>query len=437
MKTFKELYEEHYWVLDEALHSDIEHAIKSPQVPAHERQTHVAIAIRRAIANHQDTGLDDVHPKKGSSRAVYFPREEHHFTLDGKPAKTKTVMKVAYPGHLDAHNYSGKLLGEHQNKTEADPPTNQHHGIISKDEHGNFHTNKNGVLPPLFHAHDEHHWLHAGRVDPVDHHQFEHLTKTKGFPKGISHDQFWKNLMHHHDEAHGRVRPRTEEEEKLDKHPLLRKMHKFISQRGQHPADLDLRNLGQWTHPHTGKKHIVVADYGFSHDVVKHYGDARENQHHHDQSKGYQPVHSGIDHPSVPLSNLPTRHRPNVPPPLPGKTQTSGGIFTRERKHKQDVSFAKKQMKLRFKGHHVPSATEDFNNKYHGLNSQERNERIAADMGRDAKSDYRREKEKMAGKKKYVTTKNGGLKLNNKSKSPGMNTILSKIRKIVRKQDHA
>lgn len=279
MKTIRELrlYEQ-YQLITEALHPSIQAAIDSNIHPKHKLKA-VAAAIKKVATDGEDTGLEHGNkPKKGSSRAVYFPKDEHKYNLDGKEAKSKTVVKVAYPGALDKYNRSGALLGEHQNNTEADHYINQQHGMLHRDEHGNYHTNhEHGVLAPMFEAHHDGHYIHHGRVRPLKKGDFRKLTKTPEHPDGISHDELYCHLNNEHERAHGRPARYMESDEQAEhtaSHPLVRKMHHFIANAGQHPGDLVQSNLGVWKHPHTGKEHIVVADYGFSHEVAKHYQEA-------------------------------------------------------------------------------------------------------------------------------------------------------------------
>ena len=42
-----------------------------------------------------------------------------------------------------------------------------------------------------------------------------------------------------------------------------------------HPADFAKRNMGVWSHPVSGGKHIVLSDYGASEDVLKEYRKAQ------------------------------------------------------------------------------------------------------------------------------------------------------------------
>lgn len=266
-------------ILDEELHPELQSAIDANVTPSH-RIKLMSAAIRSALKQGHDTGLEDAKPKKGSSRAVFFPKDPHPINLDGHDTHVHTVLKVAFPGQLDKYNRSGKLLGEHQNLTEAEPFTNQHYGIITKHSYtGNWTTNhESGILPPMLDAHHEGHHLLVGRVQPIKAGDFRQLTKAEGFKKGISHDEMYHALLTHHFESHGKGHyGRPENMDELEHHPFINKMHNFITSTNQHPGDLGKRNMGVWEHPLTKERHLVVADYGYSHDVAKHYADARNN----------------------------------------------------------------------------------------------------------------------------------------------------------------
>lgn len=43
-------------------------------------------------------------------------------------------------------------------------------------------------------------------------------------------------------------------------------------------GDFSPRNMGIWTHPHTGKKHVVLSDFGASNEILGLYDKARKNK---------------------------------------------------------------------------------------------------------------------------------------------------------------
>lgn len=286
MKSFREYINE-LPVVSEEIHQNITNILNSENVhPAH-KLSRISGEIRGMIKRGETTGLEDSKPKKGSSRAVFFPSEPTKIHLDGKEAHIHTALKVAFPGQLDKHNKSGSLLGEHQNRVEGEHFTNHHYGIIRKvgeDAHGTprFETNHDaGILAPMLHAHEEGHHIHFGRIEPIKAGDFKSLTKTKEFPKGISHEEFHEALNHHHALAHGQNHYGKLSEDRINElheHPLVEKAQNYVADTNAHPGDLNKRNMGIWTHPHTGERHIVISDYGFNGDVAKHYNDCRKNQ---------------------------------------------------------------------------------------------------------------------------------------------------------------
>jgi hypothetical protein len=273
-------------MVSEEIHQAVQAVLDADHIPVEHKLNHVSGAIKRAIKSGEDTGLQDSKPKKGSSRAVFFPKEPTKIHLDGKEAHVHTALKVAFPGQLDKYNKSGALLGEHQNMVEGDHFINHHHNIIREvgqheDGTKKFETNKHGVLAPMIHSHEEGHHVLMGKVDPIKAGDFKSLTKTTEHPKGISHDELYDHLNHHYAQAHGQKHYGKTSEKRLseiDEHPLVENMHDYMGLSGAHPGDLNKRNMGVWTHPHTGEKHIVVSDYGFTGEVAKHYNDARKNQ---------------------------------------------------------------------------------------------------------------------------------------------------------------
>lgn len=272
----KPLYD-HMYMIDEELHPDLQAELESPQGKT--RLPRFAKKVRTMIKSGQDTGLQDDKPKKGSSRAVFFPKAPHPVHVDGKPVQIPTVVKIAFHGQLDHFNKSGMLLGEHQNLTERDPFSQQHYSILSPTDKPHHYTtnHERGILAPVFDSHVDGHYLHMARIRPLKKGEFRELTKTPEFPKGISHTDMYHTLMHHHEEAHGRHYPfMSPDVDKFTEHPLINKMLDFVQTAGQHPGDYATRNMGVFDHP-DGSRHIVVSDYGFSHSVAQEYNNARKN----------------------------------------------------------------------------------------------------------------------------------------------------------------
>lgn len=273
-------------VINEEIHDEIKNIIHSDTMSSKYKNHQIAKTARDLLAKGVDSGLEDSKPKKGSSRAVYFPSEPKKIILDGKEAHMPTALKIAFPGKLDPYTGNHELLGEMQNRVEADRFARDHYGIIRQDDNGHFETNHDrGILAPVVSAHgddgnDKHHWIEMGKISKIGSGDFRRLTKTSEFPKGISHQEFYDAVNREHSHAHGGSHYSEYDDEHLDKvvdHPLVEKAINVSYDTGMHPGDLHKTNLGIWKHPHTGEEHIVISDYGFSKDIAKEYTNARRN----------------------------------------------------------------------------------------------------------------------------------------------------------------
>lgn len=268
------------YILSEELHSDIQSAMDSETDPKQKLNAVTKVA-RGLIAKGQDTGLESDKPKKGSSRAVFFPKQPKKINLDGHDVETPSAVKIAFAGSLDKYNKSGRLLGQHQNEVESDHWINRAYGIASPDHEGKWHTNEEGILPPHFGHHEDHHHLEMGRVEKITSKGFKDATKHPDFPKGITHKEFYDTVVHNWAQAHGqRHYCGTSEErmEQLQDHPLISKVTDFVGNTDNHPADMNTGNMGLWHHPVTGKKHVVLSDFGFSKNVAREYNEARKEK---------------------------------------------------------------------------------------------------------------------------------------------------------------
>lgn len=264
------------------LHPEINEHLESGNIHSPAVLSAVTKTARRLIKAGHSTGFESDRPKKGSSRAVFFPSEPHKIILDGKPTGAHSVVKIAFPGVLDKYTGDETLLGQHQNSIENDYFAQKHWGVLRrKDDHsGHFETNhETGILPPVFDSHPNDHWLHMGRIRKAKAADWKKLTKTPDFPKGITHEQMYDTLMHHYAQAHGQKWHAAEKHDidKLSEHPFIHTVNDFVATMGQHPGDYHVDNMGVYEHPH-GSKHLVISDYGFSTEVAKMYHNARKNQ---------------------------------------------------------------------------------------------------------------------------------------------------------------
>lgn len=190
----------------------------------------------------------------GASRMYYKVNTPESITLDNKPATIHTGIKIPYLGSLDTDHAT---VGVEQNSGEQSKEYEPYH-IIRKDEHGNYHTNSNGILASTIG--NGSHWnemLHTTKLTDLN--RLEDHTKTETHPNGITHTQMndlidsiysWKQSNF------------TPEETHILKHPLMKKIMHLIDNTKISHHDISKDNIGIWTHPHTNESHPVIIDYG-------------------------------------------------------------------------------------------------------------------------------------------------------------------------------
>ena len=271
-------------VLSEQIHKELQDILDSDVISPHDKLDHVVEHVRDMKREGKETGLIGDIPKTGSSRAVFFVKGGKDITLDGKPANVGTALKIAFPGKIESEMYPDtkrKLFGERQNEAEADRLMTHHHGVIRRNDDGTWHTNPDGVIPPLFGHHPEFHHIETARVSPFREAKFREATKTPEFPDGITHREFHDTLMHNHIIAHGgqgwhhgETDPSLMEAYFIH-HPFVKNVQQFASDSGVHPIDFHEDNVGTWQHPHTGKLHPILLDYGYRNDIAHDYTDMR------------------------------------------------------------------------------------------------------------------------------------------------------------------
>lgn len=274
-------------IITESLHPDIKADLESDS-PIEHKFTRLTKTIRGIAQKNEDSGLETNKPAKGSSRAVFFPKEPKKITIEGKEASVPSVVKVAFKSPLDPYTGHHSLLGEEQNRIESDRWTNNTYGVLRHNEGNDYSHNPDGVLPPHFGHHEDHHWLEMGRITKLNSADVKEATKTKEFPKGITMKQFTETVQAHHDLANGRT-PYKHDQEKFDKlseHPLIDSIVSLMSNTGLHPNEFSPRNMGIWKHPHTGQKHVVLADYGANDKILKLYGKARQEKYNRNRYRG-------------------------------------------------------------------------------------------------------------------------------------------------------
>lgn len=267
--------------INEELHDHLQKVLDMDTRYPEKKLTSFSTTARRLLKSGEDTGLESDKPKKGSSRAVFFPKDGRHVHIDGKPVHMPTAVKIAFPGELDKYKTAGeRLLGEHQNEVEADHFTRNHYGMLREEDEGHYSTNHHGVLAPVVGNHHEHHYLEMGKVSPLTKSKFQQLTKTDSHPNGLKFDDMYHALNKEYSDAHGNHYsvPKGHTEEKHDhimQHPFVSNLHDMMLNTGMHPGDLRSANMGVWKHPHTGQEHPVVSDYGFNTDIAKRYQERR------------------------------------------------------------------------------------------------------------------------------------------------------------------
>lgn len=266
-----------YLITEAEIHPDIM-AAAGANFSKHYRFSHVTKTMRGLVKKGLPTGMANDKPAKGSSRAVFFPEEDHKVKIDGQEHAVPHVVKIAFSGTLDKHlPHDHPLLGQMQNEHESS--VSFHHSVLKRIGHNEFETNDDGFLPPHFDNHDDHHWMQVGKIEKIDTKGFKEATKTDDFPKGITHKQFYSAVNHEWEASNGRTAwmPKDKDHEKLCEHPLVNRAINFCLNTDTHPGDFVARNMGVWHNPATGQKHIVAADAGFSKTVAKAYQTARQN----------------------------------------------------------------------------------------------------------------------------------------------------------------
>jgi hypothetical protein len=290
MKSFQQILEEVSSALDDAytealneeLHPELKDILHDEvNNKWNQKLTRISKKMRELTGRGENTGISGDKPKKGSSRAVFFPTSPKKLKIDGRDTDAHTAVKIAFKGQLDNHTEEKRTLGEHQNEIEADHFIRQHHSILSHNQHtGEYETNPNGVTVPVFDNHEDHHWLETGVARDMTKKDFKEATKLPSHPKGLDFDKFHNKLVNDHNIAHGgrgihHLTP--EEEQHIESHPMYENVTDFIHNSDNHPGDLRKQNWGMWKHPITGKEHPVIRDYGYSNTISKLYTKARRN----------------------------------------------------------------------------------------------------------------------------------------------------------------
>ena len=281
----------------ESLHPELQDVVKSSHHYA-SKQSLIAKKVRDLNKRGEPRGLEGNSPK-GSSRMWMSHEKPEHVLVDGKHAHMKVGTKVVITSSLDKHRDKSQhpdSLGRMQNQAEnGDHHVNNHYRTLSED-HDHQHdpsdphspkkaykTNHEGIFPPLLeHDHENHEHSEIGHSRDLKGGDFQRLTKCKTHPKGITHKDFCEALERRHNQNNGRHwggAPSHEEHlDHVDTHPLVEKFHDYHGNYAAPPHDMrQKKNMGVWTHPVTGKEHIVARDHGFTHEIGNAYAKARTN----------------------------------------------------------------------------------------------------------------------------------------------------------------
>jgi hypothetical protein len=274
-------------IIVENLHPELQNIVKSNNTNK-SKQSLIATKIKDLTNRGESTGIEGNMPK-GSSRAYLKHADKHDAVVDGKKVKLATGTKVAIKSSLDRfHNHKehdGLSLGAMQNRAENnDHWVNNHYRTLTHDhETGEYHTNHEGIFPPLI-VHDEHNheWAHVGHARDVKDKEFKELTKSKEYPKGISHSDFYHALNRQHEMNNGKYWKGGDEHENhmrhVSEHPLVQKFMDYHNNTGNPTYDYaQIKNLGVWEHPN-GSKHIVARDHGYNTEVMHAYANANKRK---------------------------------------------------------------------------------------------------------------------------------------------------------------
>lgn len=187
--------------------------------------------------------------KEGGSRKYMLDNNTQHIVLDGKPIQVKYGTKVAKDED-----------GVTQMKAENSDMYAPFH-TYTKDNHGNYHTNKNGVLATVLNKDRNHHWNEVEHISPFSAKAFKEFTKSAYTPHGIDFDEMVKNVesfRHNSFSSH-----KLPVDDKIINHPYTKKILNLVTKTNIDPKDLRYKfNWGIHNHPITGHKTPVILDYG-------------------------------------------------------------------------------------------------------------------------------------------------------------------------------
>lgn len=198
----------------------------------------------------------------GSTRSYIKSKTNKSIVLDDKESKVPYGMKISRGDNYKKYN-----------EYEASPSFNKF-SFFKKIKKDHYTTNeKNGILVPTFNKSKNNTWLETLHVKPLDEHMrtdpkiFNKLTKTKEMPEGLDFHRFFGSLLdHYHNSFYNK---HYDIDEKYKNHPLFKKAVKLLKETPTLPTDLNEYNWGILKHPHTGKLHPVILDWGHYKEPIK------------------------------------------------------------------------------------------------------------------------------------------------------------------------
>jgi hypothetical protein len=211
--------------------------------------------------------------KKGSTRLVYFPINSRKIILDGIEVKIDTVLKIVKSHTLEI-NSDECFLGKFQNKIECQLNDSKY-SLFLKNTDGSYTTNYNGILTPIIAHNPDYFWEEMIRVFPMTIRDFCLENTTENYPAGLyfpdaalcMHKWFCSS------DGKGGIYPKFISDEKYDiimNHPWIKLYISLLIDKKLMPQEFTLENLGYIIHPISGKKIIVISDYGCTEEYMQY-----------------------------------------------------------------------------------------------------------------------------------------------------------------------
>lgn len=213
--------------------------------------------------------------KKGSTRLVYFPVNKRKIILDEIEIEIETVLKVAKSHTLEL-NTKKCDLGKFQNTVESNFEFSQYNAFLKKIN-GEYETNYNGILSPIFHYSKTYNWIEMFRVYPLTERIFQQTMALDLYPNGLyfsdvvnSIFECYTNIVREQNTTYTKYIT-YDKYDTIIKHPWVRNYISWMIEFNMVPWDLVIKNFGYIEHPISKKKIIVLCDYGYSEEYEKFF----------------------------------------------------------------------------------------------------------------------------------------------------------------------